>query len=128
MIWNDKSHKEHSIMRSLLLTAVPILLIAGASVPCHAQTNAELFNYLKQDLNLSQDQIAAIQRGEPVALNAASRQPAEVFVFGAVYVKAPPERYVKLAYDFDRLRKIPEYLAIEPFGNPPQLSDLKSFS
>jgi hypothetical protein len=32
------------------------------------------------------------------------------------------------AHDFDRLRKLPSYLALGVFSNPPQLSDLKDFS
>ena len=57
-----------------------------------------------------------------------SRTPAEVFLFGAVYIHAAPEAYVLFAHDFDRLRKIPGYLALGVFSNPPRLSDLKDFS
>ena len=34
----------------------------------------------------------------------------------------------QFARDFDRLRKLPNYLALGVFSNPPQLSDLKGFS
>src|SRR5262249_55583315 len=54
--------------------------------------------------------------------------PAEVFVFGAVYIKTAPEGYVQFASDFDRLRKLPEYLAIGRFSDPPRLTDLEGFS
>lgn len=57
-----------------------------------------------------------------------SRTAAEVFLFGAVYIRTAPENYVKLARDFDRLRKLPNYLALGVFSNPPQLSDLNGFS
>jgi hypothetical protein len=43
-------------------------------------------------------------------------------------VNASPDSYAKFASDFDRLRKVPGYLAIEPFSAPPQLSDLKDFT
>jgi len=114
--------------RNLSVTAVLIVLIAGATAPCHAQANAGVLNYLQQNVNLSQDQIAAVRKGEAVAENLKSRSPAEVVVFGVVYVNAAPESYVKLAYDFDRLRKVPSYLALEKFSSPPQLSDLKGFA
>jgi len=55
------------------------------------------------------------------------RSPAEIFVLGVIYVNAAPESYVKFAADFDRLRKYPEYLAINKFSDPPQLSDLQGF-
>lgn len=116
------------MIRNLLLTAVLIVMVAGATIPCNSQTNAELFNYFQQYVNLSQEQIAAVRNGEAFAKNLDSRGPAEIFVFGVVYVNAAPESYVKFAYDFNRLRTMPEYLAIEKFSSPPQLSDLKGFS
>jgi len=115
------------MVRNLLVAAALMVLIARSTTPCPAQTNAELLNYLQQDIKLSQDQIAALHKGEAPAKQLESRSPDEVFLFGVVYVNATPESYVKLAYDFDRLRKMPDYLAIEKFSNPPQLSDLKGF-
>jgi hypothetical protein len=116
------------MMRNLLMVVVLFVLIAGATLPCRSQTTSELNTYFQQNVGLSQDQIAAIRGGQAVTKIAKSRIPDEIFVFGAVYVKAPPERYLKLAYDFDRLRQIPGYEAIEKFSNPPQLSDLKGYT
>jgi hypothetical protein len=107
--------------------AILVTLIAGSTGLCRSQTSSELNTYFQQNVGLSQDQIAAIRGGQAVAKVAKSRIPDEIFVFGAIYVKAPPERYLKLAYDFDRLRQIPGYEAIEKFSNPPQLSDLKGY-
>ncbi|MGB7351974.1 MAG: hypothetical protein WBC66_19120 [Candidatus Acidiferrales bacterium] len=47
---------------------------------------------------------------------------------GAIYIHAAPESYLQFARDFDRLRKLPGYVAIRKFSDPPQLSDLKGFS
>jgi hypothetical protein len=116
------------MMRNLLTVVALFVLIAGATLPCRSQTSAELNTYFQQNVGLSQDQIAAIQGGQAVTKVAQSRIPDEIFIFGAVYVKAPPERYLKLAYDFDRLRQVPGYEAIEKFSSPPQLSDLKGYS
>jgi hypothetical protein len=116
------------MMRHLVVTVVLIVLIAGVTAPCNAQTNAELFSYLQQYVKLSQDEIANLRKGESVAKNLDSRKGDEVFLFGAVYVSGTPENYVKLAYDFERLRKLPDYLALEKFSSPPQPSDLKSFA
>ncbi|HTS56070.1 MAG TPA: hypothetical protein VMH03_00895, partial [Terriglobales bacterium] len=106
------------MMRNLVVTVVLIVLIAGAPASCPAQTNAELANYLQQDVKLSQDQIADLHRGEAVSKTLDSRIPDEVFLFGVVYINATPESYVKEAYDFDRLRKLPNYLALEKFSSP----------
>jgi hypothetical protein len=115
------------MIRNLVVAVVLIELIAFATAPCRAQANAELVNYLQQDVKLSQDQMAALGTGHAVAKNLDSRIPDEVILFGVVYVNANPESYVKVAYDFDRLRKVPGYLAIEKFSTPPQLSDLTGF-
>jgi hypothetical protein len=114
--------------RYVAQVAVLVTVIAGAVLPCRSQTNSELNAYFHQYVGLSQDQIAAIRSGQAVAMNMKSRIPDEIFVFGAVFVKAAPESYFKLAYDFDRLRQLPEYLAVGKFSDPPQLSDLKGFA
>ena len=114
--------------RTAMQVAVLVTLVAGAVMRCGAQTTSELNTYFQQYVGLKQDQISAIRGGQAVATIMKSRIPDEIFVFGAVYIKATPESYFKLAYDFDRLRKIPEYLAVAKFSDPPQASDLKGFS
>ncbi len=114
--------------RTAMQVAVLVTLVAGAVMRCGAQTTSELNTYFQQYVGLKQDQISAIRGGQAVATIMKSRIPDEIFVFGAVYIKATPESYFKLAYDFDRLRKIPEYLAVAKFSDPPQASDLKGFA
>jgi hypothetical protein len=118
---------ERALRRSIVQLVVLITLIPGAARLC-SQTNSELNTYFQQYAGLSQDQIAAIRGGQAVAMTSNSRIPDEIFVFGAVFVNAAPEGYFKIAYIFDRLRQIPEYLAIGRFSDPPQVSDLKDFS
>jgi hypothetical protein len=119
---------EGAMQRRVMGVAVLVALAVGVAAKCGAQTSSELNTYFQQNVGLSQDEIAAIRGGQAVAKVAKSRIPDEVFVFGAVYVNAPPERYPKLAYDFDLLRQVPGYEAIEKFSNPPQLSDLKGYA
>jgi hypothetical protein len=115
------------MIRRLTPIAALALLIAAA-VPGSPQPNPDLQTFFQQDIGLNQDQIVAIRNGQPVAKTLPSRTPAEVFLFGAVYIHAAPESYFQSARDFDRLRKLPNYLALGVFSNPPQQSDLKGFS
>lgn len=115
-------------MRSGAKFALLAAVIAGAGALCFSQTAPELQKFLQDNIGLNQNQIAAIRSGKPVTKAMPARTPGEVFLFGAVYVHAAPESYVKFASDFDRLRKLPGYLAIKEFSNPPQLSDLDGFS
>ena len=79
--------------------------------------------FFRDYVGLKEDQIATIRNGKAIARVIESRTPDEVFVFGSVYVRATPEEYLKLASDIAELRKLPSYLAIRKFSDPPQLSD-----
>ena len=113
--------------RSAATIFVLATLVPGFPLPIASQTSAELRNYFSDSIGLSQDQIADIRNGKAVAKVLKSRTPAEIFVFGVVYIKATPESYIKLAGDFDRLRKLPEFLAIGKFSDPPRVTDLEGF-
>ena len=115
--------KLHSLRVFLLVS-----LSAGLAAHVGSQSKTvSLLAFLAQNVGLSKDQIAGVQNGKPAALNIKSRIPDEVFVFGAVYINAEPEAYVKFVTDIERLSKMPEYPAIGKFSNPPQVSDLKNF-
>jgi hypothetical protein len=116
------------VIRLRLRIAVWLLLIAGLASVSLSQANPDLRTYFKDYIGLTDDQIASIRNGEAVTRNMQSRTADEIFVFGAVYIKAEADSYVKLSRDFDRLRTLPGYLAIGQFSNPPQLSDLKDFT
>jgi hypothetical protein len=93
-----------------------------------AQRSDEPYRFFREFVGLSEDQIGAIRSGKAIAKVIESRTPDEVFVFGSVYVDASPESYLKLASDVNALRKLPGYLAIQSFSDPPQLSDLEGFT
>ena len=97
-------------------------------LPASDAQNLEPYKFFRDYVGLKEDQIAAIRSGKAVAKIVESRTPDEVFVFGSVYVHSTPERYLKLASDIDALRKLPSYLAIRKFSDPPRLSDLEGFT
>jgi hypothetical protein len=116
-----------AMIHAAVVRAAVLVLIVAAVLPVSAQ-DPRLLKFFQDSVDLTPDQIAAIRSGQPVAKALPSRKPAEVFLFGAVYIHATPESYMKFAQDFDRLRKLPNYLALGVFSNPPQASDLKNFS
>jgi hypothetical protein len=99
-----------------------------ASTRAADEKHGGLTEFFKTYIGLSDDQIRAIHSGQSVAKILDSPTADEVFVFGAVYVRSTPEAYLKLASDIDALKKLPNYLAIRKFSDPPQLSDLAGFS
>ena len=124
----NASGRKCAMIRTVMPGAVLLALIAAVALPSSSQSNPDLETFFRQDIGLSQDQTAAIRNGQPVAKTLPSRTPAEVFLFGAVYIHAAPDSYLQFARDFDRLRRLPGYLALGVFSNPPRLSDLKGFA
>ena len=115
-------------MRYFVRFLVLVMLVAALTVPGYSQTNWDVQAYFKQ-VGLTQDQIDAItQHGQAVAVNLPSRTPAEIYVFGAIYINALPESYVSFSRDIKRISGEPGYLAIKQFSSPPQLSDLNGFN
>lgn len=106
-------------LAALVLTTA---LVSLAQSPQGPQT------FFKNRIGLRDDQIAAIARGTAVVKVLPSRSPDEIFVFGAVFVNAAPEDYIKLAFNIEGLRNLPNYLGIGLIGIPPKLSDLKGFT
>ena len=111
---------------SLCITLPVVLLLFAIAVP--ADTPDEPYKFYREFAGLNEGQIAAIRSGKALARVVESPTPDEVYVFGSVYVEATPESYLKLASDIDALRKLPSYLAIQTFSDPPQLSDLEGFT
>jgi hypothetical protein len=105
-----------------------LLLLSLVHLPASNAQDVEPFKFFRDYVGLKEDQIAAIRNGKVVAKIVETRSPDEVFVFGSVYVQSTPERYLKLASDIDALRKLPSYLAIRNFSDPPQLSDFDGFT
>ncbi len=113
-----------SSLASILLRMV-LLLFASM---LQAQTPEEPYKFFREVVGLGEAQINAVRSGKALAKVVESHTPDEVFVFGAVYVDGSADGYLKLASDIDGLRKLPGYLAIQSFSDPPQLSDLDGFA
>lgn len=93
-----------------------------------AARSAEPDKFYREYVGLTDDQIASIHSGKAIAKIIDSPTPDDVFVFGSVYINSTPESYLKFASDIDQLRKLPGYLAIRKFSDPPRLSDLEGFT
>ncbi len=117
-----------AMMRKVMPAAALLAMMAVAALPGFSRSNPDLETFFRQNIGLSEDQIAAIRNGHPVAKALPPRVPAEVLLFGAVFIHAAPEAYFQLARNFDSLRKVPGFLALVVFTDPPQLTDLRGFA
>ncbi len=102
--------------------------MSQVGVPVAASQAAEPETFFHDVVGLSDDQIRDIGAGKAMAKVLDTPTPDEVFVFGAVYINSTPERYLKMASDIDALRRLPNYLALRKFSDPPQLADLADFT
>src|SRR6516225_8215888 len=106
------------------------VLLAGillASALAASGQDTEPFKFFREYVRLNDGEINNIRSGKAVAKIVDSPTPDEVYVFGSVYVNSTPERYLKFASDIDALRKLPNYLELRKFSEPPQLADLAGF-
>ena len=97
-------------------------------LPVAASPAAEPETFFHDFVGLSDDQVRDIGAGKAMAKVLDTPTPDQVFVFGAVYINSTPERYLKMASDIDALRRLPNYLALRKFSDPPQLADLADFT
>jgi hypothetical protein len=111
----------------VLLLQLPWFSVLGRQESASGQS-AEPDKFYREYAGLTDDQIASIRSGKAIAKIIDSPTPDEVFVFGSVYINSTPESYLKFASDIDQLRKLPGYLAIRKFSDPPRLSDLEGFT
>jgi hypothetical protein len=124
---NNKFGRAKVARGRIVIRVSSLLVLFVAALPVFAQ-NPKLLKFFRDSAELTPEQIAAIQSGQPVAKTMPSRTPAEVFLFGAIFIHATPESYLKFARDFDRLSKLPNYMALGVFHDPPEASDLRGFS
>ena len=121
------NHKTCGYRRKGRANCVRCAVLLLMSAVGFSQNTDRMHTFFKQDIGLKDSQIADIDHGKAVAKILESPRPSEVFVFGSVFIKAQPSSYMKVTVDLDRLKSLPNYLAIRRFSDPPQLSDLTGF-
>jgi hypothetical protein len=87
----------------------------------------KLNDFFQEYAKLTSVELKAVRTGSPVVKELNS-DPEQVLIFGAIFIKANPNKYLAFASDIDQAKKIPGYLVVQKFSDPPQLSDLKNFS
>ncbi len=111
----------------VLLLQLPLFSLSDWQQSARGQS-AEPDKFYREYVGLTDGQIASIHSGKAIAKIIDSPTPDEVFVFGSVYINSTPESYLNFASDIEQLRKLPDYLAIRKFSDPPRLSDLDGFT
>ncbi len=109
-------------------TLLFVFLLCKVGMGAKDDDRSEPYKYFREYVGLNAEQIQSISNGKALAKVIDAGSADQILVFGAVHIDATPERYLKFASDIDALRKLPSYLAIRKFSNPPLLSDLDGFT
>jgi hypothetical protein len=118
--------KLFSYLALLLLFCISLPQASSQQTEWHTKEN-QLNDFFQDYAKLRREEIKAIQSGSAIVKELNS-PPEQVLIFGAIYIKANPESYLSFASDIDQKSKIPGYLVIRKFSDPPQLSDLDAFT
>ena len=115
--------RERQRRRSLICALLSILFIcsqlrAGTAGP-------DLLKVLAQHASFGADEIAALERGEPVATLISSTDPREVAVCGAIELPSDPESALK-AFQLSMGLRAKANLGSGKFSNVPRVEDLSS--
>jgi hypothetical protein len=92
-----------------------------------SQTHPEPYTFFKHYIGLKDNQIADIELGKAVAQVLPTPAPSEVVIFGAIYINASPENYLKLMQNLHSFRASRHYLGVRQITTPPKLSDFEGF-
>src|SRR5450631_2937419 len=109
-------------------TILFIVFLCKVGMGANDDDKSEPYRFFRDYVGLNAEQIQSIGNGKALAKVLDTGSADQILVFGAVHIDATPERYLKFASDVDALRKLPSYLAIRKFSNPPLLSDLDGFT
>ena len=117
----------HGRIATVVLLAFLVSPVIGSGIPSRDKL-AKPDKFFHEFIGLNDDQIREIREGKAIAKILDSPTADQVFVFGSVYINSTPELYLKFASDLEALRKLPSYIALRKFSDPPQLSDLTGFT
>lgn len=108
------------------------LVAAAALIPpvLDAQPGAEPAPrpFLRKVIQLTDAQLAAMDRGEVVTKQLATSEKAEVAAFGVVEVSGTLEALRERMRDFQSFRKVPQIVQIGAFSHPPKVEDLQGLT
>ena len=109
-------------------TLLLIFVLCKLGMGANDDGKSEPSNFFRTYVGLNVEQIQSISNGKAFAKIIDTGSAEQILVFGAVHIDSTPEKYLKFASDVDALRKLPSYLAIRKFSDPPVLSDLDGFT
>jgi hypothetical protein len=102
---------------------LPLLMLLQVATPS-AQRPAQLTRFLEQSIGLDSAQLAAVERGEPVAKVLETRDRRDVALFGIVTAPIARADWVRALRDFPTSLRTPNREQLGVFSDPAVASDV----
>jgi hypothetical protein len=109
----------------------PLLVVLASGAVLSGQTegpSSEMRAVLRHEIGLSEADLAALERGEPVTRALDTHEKREIALFAAVRLGTPRRQFVDAYREIERFKHGSAVLAIGRFGTPPQASDLAALA
>jgi hypothetical protein len=108
----------------LILLGAPL---AFFPTPLRAE-EAPPLPFLRKVIQLDDQQLAALEKGEVVTKLLPTKDKPEIAAFGVVKTRGTPELLLKRARDIRRFRQVPQIPEMGIFSSPPRLEDMKGLT
>jgi len=108
-----------------VVLSLPLVLAGARAQP--AGFPASLETYFTASINLTPDERTRLFAGAPVTRLLDSDPAREVAVFGAVWIAAPIDRYVRAVADIERFERGDSFLFTRKISDPPHPEDFAGF-
>ena len=115
-----------ALPRFAISCAVWSVVVVAASA--QAESEAPPRPFLRKVIQLSDAQLAAIERGDVVTKQLQTSEKAEIAAFGIVKVKGTQSFFLQKVRDIQSFRKVPQIPQMGTFGTPPSIGDLAGLS
>lgn len=121
--------------RALTRLMIAGVLVAGAltaSLQGRQASSAKFPNllatYISTDVKLTTSERTSLFQGQPVTKVLPTDPSREVAIFGAVWIDAPVEKYVRAVKDIEEFEKGPNFLITKRISDPPRPEDFARFT
>jgi len=124
-MWNVHAAAAAPVAASILLAVPPVSAPPAPAAPAQAAVALppRIDSYVTRHVKLTPEQRAQLAAGEPVTRVLDTGLDHEVAVFGAVWIKAAPAKYVAALKDIEQFEKGENFLATKRISDAPRLED-----
>lgn len=112
-------------MRSFLRSVTFVVPLLACAHPLSAQGSCEAGGFLRATIDLSRNECARVNRGNPVAKILDRSAPSEIAVVGLVRIESSAEELVRRFRDIARFKRSPSVLQVGQLGDPPRMTDIE---